>query len=210
MIKPRSCRPHAWHGLCLNCSFGSGESSFLLSSPALCFYGSPLPISFFFFLSGIHLFVFLLHSSLCHSDLPFIMLPYLTMWSDTSPLLSALVYFHPLCLSTSLGFSLFIPLSCPVSPFFFLRPASLHSVTLPKLLTHMHARTSSHSHMHRVTHGHFLAEISWPIWALWHCPLGLCTIVHVTCIVCVYVCAHAHWNVCVSTCVTESASRSVK
>lgn len=184
MIKPRgwclrpylSCALNLWAGLMLGmvCVWTAfiWEWGILLPTVISCslLLWLSSAYQFLFFLSGIHLFVFLLHSSLCHSDLPFIMLPYLTMWSDTCPLLSALVYFHPLCLSTSLGFSLFIPLSCPVSPFFFLRPASLHSVTLPELLTHMHAHTNSHSHMHRVTHGHFLAEISWPIWALWHCP----------------------------------------
>lgn len=101
------------------------------------------------------------------------------------------------------GFSLFIPLSCPVSPFFSLWPASLRSVTLPELLTHMHARVHSHSHMHRVTETHTgtpwlrlagLFELCgialrdcvrlcmWHVWCVLMCVhmlMGMCVCLHV-------------------------------
>lgn len=62
-------------------------------------------------LSGIHLFLFYLHPSLCLSGLPFITRSYRAMSSDTFPLLPASVCFHPLTLTTSLVF-----LSSSLSP----------------------------------------------------------------------------------------------
>lgn len=112
---------HAWHGRCLNCSF---RAHFVAGNPPSCsqlllsaFMSLPLPISFSFIWNP-SLSV-LSHLSLCLSHLPFIMLPYLTMSFDTSPLLSASVYSHPSfsLFYLSSFFPLFIPLPWSVSPF---------------------------------------------------------------------------------------------
>lgn len=137
---------------CLNCSF---RDSFRAGNPPPCsqlllsaFYVSPSAHQFFLYLESISLFY--LHPSLCLSGLPFVMLPYLTMLSDTSPLLSA---FHLLSLSTSLVFlslSLYAGLSA-------LSSLSLSTCSSPlcdiarAAHTHLCAHTHSHSCMHTVT-----------------------------------------------------------
>lgn len=63
------------------------------------------------------------------------------MSADTCPLLSASVYFHPLCLPTFPFFSLVIPLSWSVSPFLPLCSNFSLSVTLPELFTRARAHT---------------------------------------------------------------------
>lgn len=115
--------PHAWHGWCLNClfrvRFQAGNPPFfsllLLSASCVSHWLSVA------LLSGMHLFLFHPHLCLCLSGLLFIMYSYLTMSSDTSPLLSASVYFNPLSLYTSLVFSSLFPLSWSVSFFLPLR-----------------------------------------------------------------------------------------
>lgn len=116
---------HAWHGRCLNCSF---RAHFVAGNPPSCsqlllsaFMSLPLPISFSFIWNP-SLSV-LSHLSLCLSHLPFIMLPYLTMSFDTSPLLSASVYFHP-------SFSLFTSLVFSLSSFLYPGLSALSSLSL--------------------------------------------------------------------------------
>lgn len=62
---------------------------------------------------------------------------------------------------------------------------------------HSHACANTFTLMHAQSRSHrpSLAEIIWPIWAVRHCSQGLCTIVHVKCRVCVYVCALLHGSV---------------
>lgn len=86
--------------------------------------------------------------------------PYLTMSSDTCPLLSASVYFHPLCLPTFPFFlssslypglsalsSLCVPISLPLS------------VTLPD--SHVHTRTHAHTHFPDHTYAQSQSGIPW-------------------------------------------------
>lgn len=126
-----SCLARPVPKLLISSSFQSWDSSFLLSAPALCFYVSPSAYQFLFYLDSIS-FCFI-SISLCLCSLPFIMLPYLTMSSDTSPLFSASVCFHPCSLSTSLVFPLSIPLSWSVS----LPPSSLSLSVLISVLSNL-------------------------------------------------------------------------
>lgn len=133
--------------LCANCSF---RACLLAWIPplitGLCAFVSLLCLSVSF-LSGFHLFLFYLHPSLCLSGSPFIMLSYLTMSSDTSALLSASVYSHPVLPSSS--FALLIPPYWPVSPCLSLslfRFLSLSNPLLCDIARAAHTCTHTHSH----------------------------------------------------------------
>lgn len=113
----------------------------------------------FLFLSGFHHFLFYLSSSLCLSGLPFIMPPYLTMSSDTCPLLSASVYFHPLCLPTFpffLSSSLYPGLSGP-----FLPLRSNFSPSLCDIARFARAHTRAHTHFPDHTYAQSQSGIPW-------------------------------------------------
>lgn len=135
--------------LCANCSF---RACLLAWIPplitGLCAFVSLLCLSVSF-LSGFHLFLFYLHPSLCLSGSPFIMLSYLTMSSDTSALLSASVYSHPVLPSSS--FALLIPPYWPVSPCLSLslfRFLSLQPSALWHCQSYSHMHTHAHTHIH--------------------------------------------------------------
>lgn len=127
------------------------------------------------------------------------MLPYLTMSSDTSPLFSASVCFHPCSLSTSLVFPLSIPLSWSVSlppsslslcsDFCSLQLAPLHSVTLPER-THIHIHTRTQLH----------ADTPWlrlaGLFELCSIALRDCVRLCMRHVWCMFVCAHMLMGMC--------------
>lgn len=216
--------PHAWHSWCLNSSFRAhSEPGILLPSLSSSFLLLCLsPCVSVSLLSGIHLFLFYLHPSLCLPDLPFIMLPYLTMSSDTSPLLSASLYFHPLSLSTSLVFlssSLYPGLSALSFLFWFLplQPAPLRSVTLPELLTHTRTHVHTHAHAHKHTQSESHTDTPWLrlaglfelcgialrdcvqlcMWHIW------CVFMHVHMLTWICVCVHMCSRECLKKCEIE-------
>lgn len=128
------------------------------------------------------------------------MLPYLTMSSDTSPLFSASVCFHPCSLSTSLVFPLSIPLSWSVSlppplslslcsDFCSLQLAPLRSVTLPER-THIHIHTRTQLH----------ADTPWlrlaGLFELCSIALRDCVRLCMRHVWCMFVCAHMLMGMC--------------
>lgn len=134
-------------------SFGSGESSFLLSFPAHCFYVLPLPISL--------LFIWILSPFLTLSlrlTLYYAFLSNHVIW-HYSAAFSLGIFSFPLSFYRP-SFSLFIPQPWSVSPFpslcsvslsLALPPASLHSVTLPEQRTHIHTHACTQSQCHTQT-----------------------------------------------------------
>lgn len=163
--------------------------------------------------SGIHFFLYYHHLSLCLSALPFIMLPYLAMSSDTSPLLS--VYFHSVSFYLSSFFSLLIPLSW--SSFFSVLISLSPTCSSPLCViaraahTHACAHKRSHSRMHTVTQSHTGTPWLRLAGLFERCGVALRDCVWL-CVwhVCVCTCSQECVCVCMCACMTESASRSVK
>lgn len=125
------------------------------------------------------------------------MYSYLTMSSDTSPLLSASVYFNPLSLYTSLVFSFFIPLSCSVS--FFLPLCSDFSLSATCSSPLCDIARAAHTHAFTLTQSH--TGTPWlrlaGLFELCGIALRDCAWLCMWHVWCVFMCAHVLMGVCV-------------